>query len=329
VSARKRLARRVVVGCVASLGVLNLVAWQHARAFTRFGPPGERTRPPQLLSLGEKVRVLARGASVPRPENRRTPLDVGLSYERQEFAGVRGIPLEAWFVPGGPNRVDRGRGLVVLFHGHATSKDVLLREAAAFHALGFASLLVDFHGSGGSGGNETSIGFHEAGDVAAAFLRARELSGGRPVVLYGVSMGAAAILKAVAEHPIDPVALVLECPFDSLIGTVRHRFAGMGLPAWGGPELLVFWGGVQQGFDGFALRPVDYAARVARPTLLMAGVEDPFVKPVETTRIFDGLRGDKTLRMFDGVGHQSLLRAQPAAWREAVGAFLERVAPAE
>src|SRR5262249_3495643 len=156
---------------------------------------------------------------LPRPENRLTPRDVGLSYERHVFAGGRGVPVEAWFVP-----APSARGTVVLFHGHAASKDSQLREAKVFHAMGLNALLVDFYGSGGSAGRETSIGFYEALDVAKAFDYARGLPHAGPVVLYGASMGAAAILKAVADQKLEPAALILECPFDSLIGTVRHRF---------------------------------------------------------------------------------------------------------
>ena len=61
------------------------------------------------------------------------------------------MPLEAWLVP----QVN-ARGTVILFHGHAASKDSQLREASVFHGMGFNAFLVDFYGSGGSGGNETS-----------------------------------------------------------------------------------------------------------------------------------------------------------------------------
>src|SRR3712207_7040402 len=53
---------------------------------------------------------------------------------------------------------------------------------------------MDMSGHGGSAGNVTTIGYHEAADVAAAYQYAQTLDD--RVVLYGVSMGAAAILRA-------------------------------------------------------------------------------------------------------------------------------------
>ena len=302
---------------------LNLLAYRHAYALTHFREGGVRTAKPEALSLGEKLRVLAVGPTVPRPQNRRTPLDVGLRYERHVFPGAHGLPLEAWYVP----RPER-RGVVLLFHGHADSKESQLKAAAMFHEMGYSSLLVDFYGSGGSGGSDTSIGFHEATDVASAYQYARELPGRPPVVLYGESMGAAAILKAVADHHLAPEAIVLEMPFDSLLRTVRQRFWSMGIPAFPSAELLVFWGGWQQDFNGFRFNPADAARVVTSPTLLMNGDSDPWVTTEEAQRIFGNLHGPKRLKLFHGLKHQSFLNARPEGWRQSISEFLAEYAVA-
>jgi len=41
--------------------------------------------------------------------------------------------------------------------------------------------------------------------------------------------------------------------------------------------LLLFWGGVQQGFKPFRLNPVDDASGVHSPALLMQGDQDPSI----------------------------------------------------
>jgi len=310
--------KRIGAALLMGLAALNVAAYRHARAFTHFASPGHRTQPPQLLSVDQKIQVLVSGVRVPRPENLRTPRDVGLAYERHVFTGARAVPLEAWLVP----RAE-ARGTVVLFHAHAASKDSQLREAKVFHGMGFNAFLVDFYGSGGSGGNGTSIGFHEATDVAKAYEYALSLSGSGPIVLYGASMGAAAVLKGVADHTLHPAALVLECPFDSLIGTVRHRFTTMGVPSFPLADILVFWGGVQEGFNGFRYRPAESASRIDRPTLLLNGEDDEWVRPEEARSILDRLRGPKAITFFPGVGHDSYLRRRPEAWKAAVSGFLD------
>jgi pimeloyl-ACP methyl ester carboxylesterase len=133
------------------------------------------------------------------------------------------------------------------------------------------------------------------------------------------------VIKGVADEQLQPAALILECPFDTLIGTVRHRFTTMGIPSFPLADLLVLWGGMQAGFNGFRYRPAESASRIDRPTLLMSGENDEWVRPEEARTIFEGLIGPKTLRFFAGVGHDSGLRRRPGEWKSAVFEFLNQV----
>jgi uncharacterized protein len=315
--ARSRRVRPFVVALLAVLGAINVLAYRHARAMTHFSEVGVRTAQPNRLSPGEKLRVLFTGATIPKPRNRRTPDTIGLPYERHVFRVPQGPALEAWLIPSAPRR-----GLVLLFHGYTDSKASQLDEAQALHELGWSTFLVDFRGSGGSEGAETSIGFHESADVAAALEYARVLPLRGPYVLFGGSMGAATVLKAVAEGA-RPDALILECPFDRLVTTVAHRFTAMGLPVTPLAQVLVFWGGIQAGFDGFRYNPVEYAASVHVPVLQMHGANDRRVTPEEARAIFERLGGPKTFELFPGVGHGSYVNVRPEEWKAAVTRFLE------
>jgi alpha-beta hydrolase superfamily lysophospholipase len=209
-----------------------------------------------------------------------------------------------------------------MFHGYAACKAGLLPEAKALQNLGYALLLVDFHGSGGSGASDTSVGFDEANDVAAAVAYARSRWQYPRLLLYGQSMGSAAILRAVAARGVAADALILECPFDRLLSTVENRFTAMGLPSFPLARLLVFWGGVHCSFPGFAHNPVEYAAHVQCPVLLLHGKDDPRVSEAQARRIFARFPGVKQFALFDGVGHGSLLAARPDQWTRAVSQFL-------
>ena len=198
----------------------------------------------------------------------------------------------------------------------------LLPEAKALHELGYASLLVDFRGSGGSAGAATTIGVSEADDVAAAFAYARRTWPGLTVVLFGQSMGGTAVLRAVIVHGLEPPAVILACPFDRLVTTVGNRFGSMGLPAFPAAGLLVFWGGVQHGFNGFRHNPVDYAKRVRCPVLLLQGDLDPRVTPAQARAIFANLAGEKYFELLLGVGHENHATSNPEQWKKAVQQFL-------
>ncbi len=283
---------------------------------THYTSAAARTQSPERLSLLGKLGVLFGGVDVPRPASDATPADRGLPFEVHRFAGGAGR-LEAWHVPH-----PRARGLVLLFHGYASCKAGLLPEAAALHELGYATFLVDFRGSGGSDGSVTTLGVGEADDVRAACDHVRAKKLGQRLILFGKSMGSAAVLRAVSVHGLQPDALVLECPFDRLLTTVEARFDALGVPSFPAARLLVFWGGVQHGFDGFAHNPVDYAAAVRCPALFLHGENDPRVTVVQVRAVADRTAGPNRLVTFPGLGHESYAAARPEEWRRAVADFL-------
>jgi len=302
--------------------LLNLVAFLHSRAMTHFAPEGVRTAKPEFLSILGKAQVLLTGITVPKPSaGNTTPKDVGLPFEVHHLPGKNEVELEAWYVP-----CSRPQGLVLLFHGYAGCKADLLNVAVELHALGYASLLVDFRGSGGSSSSETTIGVTEAEDVALALDYAQSRWSGQPLILYGQSMGSAAILRALAIEGVQAKAVILECPFDRLLTTVAVRFTAMGLPAFPFAHLLVFWGGVQHGFNGFEHNPIDYAARVDCPVLLMHGARDHRVTTEQARSIFDALGGPKEFELFADAGHESYAARQPERWRAVLAGFLSRYA---
>ncbi|HEY8667268.1 MAG TPA: alpha/beta fold hydrolase [Tepidisphaeraceae bacterium] len=312
--------KRVSLTTLLALAIaLNAVAYMHAYAMTHFVPRGERTENPLHLSSWQKVKIVLTGVTLPRPYNPVGPEAFGLSYKTVNFAVADGTTLEGWVIP-----ADKPKGTFIGFHGYATAKCSLLGEAKVFHELGYSVLLVDFRGSGGSGGNVTTIGYREADDVAATVAYAQANLPARPLIVFGQSMGSAAILRAVAHNNVHPDLLLLESPFDRLFTTVQNRFHTMGLPAFPLANLLTFWGGVQQGYSGFKHNPAEYAASVHCPVLLMHGRHDPWVTDSETASIFQGFAGEKQLDIFEQVGHEPYLDHEPEHWNNVVRDFVAR-----
>ena len=142
------------------------------------------------------------------------------------------------------------------------------------------------------------------------------------MILYGVSMGAVAILRAEAELGIRPTANILECPYGNMRQTAYNRFASMHVPGFPMADLLVFWGGVQNGFWAHGLNAEHYASQVRTPTLLLWGTADPRVTRAETDAIFAHLAGPKARHDFPGVGHEPYWQRYSADWEQQVRGFL-------
>jgi uncharacterized protein len=194
-----------------------------------------------------------------------------------------------------------------------------------FHELGYGAVLVDFYGSGGSSGSGTTIGVKEAQDVAATVDYARRTWKDRKIVLYGISMGGAALLRAVAVNGVKPDAVIIEATFDTLLNTGKNRFRSMRLSGWPFAELLLFWGSVQSGFNFFSHNPVDYARSVNWPALILHGEKDERVTLDEARTIASAMGTNSRFVAFSGVPHMPIVDARPEQWRWEVEKFLAQV----
>ena len=311
---RKRTFRIWACGVmVAGFLLLNVLAYLQARGLTHFAPADPRQPVPQR---GLVAMIL--GEPVPKPTCQETPASADLAFATFRIPGARSSELEVWRIPS-----ERPKGTVISFHGHAACKGQLIPAASEFHKLGYECWLVDFHGSGGSSGNTTTIGWDEAEDVASAFRHAQKRSMGTPIILHGGSMGAAAILKAVAELGVAPDRLILECPYDSLLTTVKNRIRNHHGPSFPVAHLMLFWGGWQNGFDPFSMNPVEYAKKVTMPTLLMQGDRDETISLEESKAILTNLGSRGRFHVLSGVGHVPFVEVRRDEWVETVESFLK------
>lgn len=307
---RKRLKRIIWISAILFL-LMNIVAFFHAYKFTHFSDTKEAKTKAANLSLGGKIKALLFGISNPRPANLELPKR---SFETITLQSNKKI--ECWLI-----KADSAKGTVILFHGYGGEKSSLLDKADEFLALGYTTLLVDFMGSGGSEGNQTTIGYKEAEEVKTCFDYISSL-GEKKIYLFGTSLGAAAILKSIHDFAINPAGIIIECPFGSMYKTTAARFRNMNAPSFPMAGLLVFWGGVQNGFQAFSHNPEEYAKAVKCPALLLYGEKDLNVSRKETDNIYKNLAGIKYLHLFPQAGHENYLTRFKEEWRNSVFPFL-------
>lgn len=292
--------------------IVNGVAFVHAYRFTHFSKESIRTNPDELSFVG-KLGIIITGVKNPRPAHKLKPDTV---FETVTIKSD--VNLEAWKM-----KTAESRGTVIMFHGYSGEKSSLLSRSAEIRKMGYNTLLVDFKGSGGSEGNGTTIGFDESREVIDCVNFVRN-EGEDNIHLFGTSMGAAAILKALHEQDVTPKSIILECPFGRLDKTVAARFRVMGLPAFPLSDVLTFWGGVQNGYWAFAHNPEDYAKDVRCPTLLLFGEKDDRVSRKETDTIFKNLSGEKQLVTYPEQGHALFTDENQKLWTRDVMSFIKK-----
>ncbi len=309
---KKKYIKRLLWGVTIIFVMMNAIAIFHSYKFTHFeNSTIPKTKDPKKLTFSQKVSTVIFGVNNPRPVNLTKP---AVAYKTIYLQSNKKI--ECWEIA-----IENPKGTVLLYHGFSGSKSAMLDKSDIFNRLGFNTVLVDFMGSGGSEGNQTTIGYFEAEQVKTSYEYIAS-KGEKNIYLFGTSMGAVAIMKAMHDYTIQPKGIILECPFGSMYKTVCARFKTMNAPVFPMAGMLVFWGGVQNGFWAFGHNPTEYAKDISCPTLLMYGKLDEKVSQAEINDIYINLKGKKVLKVYELAGHENYISKYKKEWTEDINQFL-------
>ena len=210
-----------------------------------------------------------------RPDERArtdTPAAQGAQFEDVSFTSSDGIKLSGWYLPSRTHRVT-----VVFTHGLFRSRYETLDRGVRLWQEGYGVLLYDMRRHGRSAGEFSSVGYYERRDVEAAmkFAEAREPQ--NKIVLFGVSMGAAATLLAAAESQDDPrlAGVVSESSFTSFADTARHHVKTfMPVPTFPFAPLLINFTAWRMGFRVSDFDALAAVRRIRQPILFIGSGND-------------------------------------------------------
>jgi len=299
---------------LVQLLLVNISAAIYAYRLTHFYTHPPETKPHR--NFLQKTWALFTGPKIYKLSNEAMP---SFPVDTVKLPLKNGDTMHCWY-----SAVPQSSNTVILFHGHSVNKSYVSDEAAVFRSWGYNVMLVDFRGHGLSGGRANSFGFDEVEEVHDAMEFAR-LKGGSSIVLYGVSLGAAASLKTVADGKAAPAAIIADMPFDNLHNHLKARSRVSGFPAEPYGVLVTGWIGLERGFNAYHHEVTRYASSVHCPVLLQWGARDPYISRTGIESIYSNLKGVKKLVVYDEAGHESLLHADPNKWHDEVSAFLKKL----
>ena len=252
-----------------------------------------------------------------------SPDDYGMAgWEDVRFRTSDGLMLAGWFVPPAP---DSGGATVIFAHGFGGHRGEMLPQAALLTTQGYGALLIDLRNCGDSEGTQTTLGYKEPLDVAAAveFLRSRPGVDPDRIALVGVSLGAAASIRAAAVTP-QVRAVVAESAFSSLQDNVAEGVRRLvGLPPFPFAPLVVFFAERELGQNMNAVRPVDDVGKIApRALLLIHGSDDRLIDASNSQRLFAAAGEPKELWVVPGGHHSDLMDVAPDEFQTRIVDFL-------
>lgn len=244
----------------------------------------------------------------------------------ESFDGLRlhGNLLEQ---PEGKN----ARGTLLLAHGFRGSGYVDFSCALRpYYELGFNLLVIDQRAHLQSEGEYITMGVRERRDVRDwALWLLQKYGEDHPVILDGISMGAASVLMAAGlDLPKNVVGIIADCGFTS----PREIFHSVMTSSIKLPTFLL-WGAdiccrIMAGFSIDGARTTDALQHSHLPLLIAHGEADDFVPCRMGVESFHAAATkDKQLITVPGAGHGMSYLVDRERMQAALEAFLDRLCP--
>ena len=220
-----------------------------------------------------------------------------------------------------------GAPLMLLFHGY---RSAALRDCCGGHAmaqkLGYNALVVDQRAHGNSGGRTITFGIRERLDVHAWLRYAADRFGtGTPVILYGLSMGAATVLMGCADgYRSNAVCIIADSPYCAPADIIRKVCRDFHYPALLYPFI---WLGALL-FGRFRLDDCtaeDAVRKAGIPILILHGEDDRLVPAGMGQKIAAGNPRLCRIYTVPGAGHGLSFLTDPAGCEAAVMDFLASI----
>lgn len=221
-----------------------------------------------------------------------------------------------------------GAPLLILFHGYRSHA---YRDASGGHILsrklGFNALVIDQRAHGDSEGRTITFGIRERRDCLSWVEYANHRFGEEtPIVLSGLSMGAATVLMAMElDLPQNVAAVIADSPYAAPSSIILKVAQDMHYP----PKLcypFIYLGALLYGhfrLDACCAR--EAVSKSTIPVLLIHGEDDRLVPCSMSHEIAKAARGHAEVHTFPGAGHGLCYMIDPIRYEQAVLHFLDRI----
>ncbi len=248
---------------------------------------------------------------------------VKLPYEDVYVTSKDGLRLHGRYYETAP-----GAPVQILFHGYHGHP---LRDFCGGLQLALQSgcnaILIDERAHGESEGKCLSFGVLERHDCCQWIdYAAKRFGKETPIILAGVSMGAATVLMASElTLPRNVVGIIADCGYSSPKEIICRVIRQMKYPVKTGYALVRLSGKIFGGFDIEAYSPIEAVKNTDIPILFIHGEADDFVPCEMSRRMFEECAAKKEILTVPRAKHVMSYVVDEEAYREMTQKFLREI----
>lgn len=220
-----------------------------------------------------------------------------------------------------------GAMLQIQFHGYRGCGE---RDLCGLHRLardmGHNILVVSQRAGGASEGNTITFGIKEKLDcVAWAKYAAKRFGTQIPIVLTGVSMGAATVLMASElELPDNVIGIIADCGYTTPGAIIRKVSRDVKIPSWISYPFIVLGALIFGGFRLWDRGAVDAVSQSKVPILIIHGEDDRYVPCEMAYQLERASDGNAILETFPKAAHATSYITDPDRYKRIVTEFLDK-----
>lgn len=240
----------------------------------------------------------------------------GMNREDVSMVSFDGLTLRGYFYEYAP-----GAPIELMMHGYrGDSERDLCGGVQRCFSMKRSVLLVDQRGCGRSEGHVISFGINEHRDCLdwAKYLRNR-FGKDVPVILTGISMGAATVMIAAGQDlPDNVVGVIADCGYTSPKEIIQKVIKDMHLPPALAYPFVKLGARLFGRFDLESYAPIDAMATCKVPVFFVHGETDDFV-PCDMSRACSkACTQMNILHTVPGAGHGLAYLLDPEGYKQAL-----------
>lgn len=221
-----------------------------------------------------------------------------------------------------------GAPLKIIFHGY---RGLALRDSSGGYTmakkLGYNVIAVDQRAHGRSEGHVITFGIRERRDVLSWVEYANTRFGAdTPIILSGVSMGAATVVMAATlPLPENVCCIFADCPYSTPRDIIRKVSDDIKIPAAFSYPFIRIAARLLGGFNLEETSSLDGVKNTSIPILLLHGEDDRFVPCDMSREIHKNSNGCTTLVTFPKAGHGLCYMIAPKEYEATCFTFLDNI----